>query len=163
MMRRPPRSTLFPYTTLFRSYASNNPSEGTLAKRRAGAALISYLTPPVAHAGLYRGLLDLEASLDRWRAAGPDGCRDADLAALIQAQAAAVELAPAEPPWSDAALRIERLRDALLELEYALIPHGLHVVGEPPGAEARAGMLDAAGVVEPERRARLGALLAEDH
>src|SRR3712207_7033339 len=67
MMRRPPRSTLFPYTTLFRSYASNNPSEGTLAKRRAGAALISYLTPPVAHAGLYRGLLDLKASLDRWR------------------------------------------------------------------------------------------------
>ncbi|MBV8973368.1 MAG: magnesium chelatase subunit H, partial [Sphingomonadaceae bacterium] len=49
-------------------YASNNPSEGTLAKRRAGAALISYLTPPVAHAGLYRGLADVKASLDRWRA-----------------------------------------------------------------------------------------------
>jgi magnesium chelatase subunit H len=141
-------------------YASNNPSEGTLAKRRAGAALISYLTPPIAHAGLYRGLLDLKASLDRWRA----GCRDdADLAALVQAQAAAVELAPAEPAWTDPAAEIARLRDALLELEYALIPHGLHVVGEPPGAEARAGMLDAAGVVEPERRARLDALLAEDH
>ena len=52
----------------FYLYASNNPSEGTLAKRRAGATLISYLTPPVAHAGLYRGLLDLKASLDRWRA-----------------------------------------------------------------------------------------------
>src|SRR2546427_8841557 len=25
MIRRPPRSTLFPYTTLFRSHASNNP------------------------------------------------------------------------------------------------------------------------------------------
>ena len=39
----------------FYLYASNNPSEGMLAKRRAGAALISYLTPPIAHAGLYRG------------------------------------------------------------------------------------------------------------
>jgi magnesium chelatase subunit H len=142
-------------------YASNNPSEGTLAKRRAGAALISYLTPPVAHAGLYRGLLDLKASLDRWRASEAGG--DADLAALVQAQAAAVELAPAEPAWADPAAEIVRLRGALLELEYALIPHGLHVVGEPPSAEARAGMLDAAGVTEPERRARLDALLAEDH
>lgn len=118
----------------------------------------------MAHAGLYRGLLDLKASLDRWRAEAPDGgCCDADLAALIQAQAAAVDLSPAEPAWPDAAPEIARLRDALLELEYTLIPHGLHVVGEPPTAEARAGMLDAAGVTEPERRARLDALLAEDH
>ena len=29
----------------FYLYASNNPSEGMIAKRRAGAALISYLTP----------------------------------------------------------------------------------------------------------------------
>ena len=51
-------------------YASNNPSEGTIAKRRAAATLISYLTPPVAQAGLYRGLVDLKASLERWRAPG---------------------------------------------------------------------------------------------
>ena len=56
----------------FYLYASNNPSEGMIAKRRAGAALISYLTPPVAHAGLYRGLLDPKASLDRWRGLPPD-------------------------------------------------------------------------------------------
>jgi magnesium chelatase subunit H len=69
----------------FYLYASNNPSEGMIAKRRAGAALISYLTPPVAHAGLYRGLLDLKASLDRWRALPPDadaGQREA-LMALV--------------------------------------------------------------------------------
>ncbi|MEL6209767.1 MAG: cobaltochelatase subunit CobN, partial [Pseudomonadota bacterium] len=35
-------------------YASNNPSEGAIARRRSGATLISYLTPPVAHAGLYK-------------------------------------------------------------------------------------------------------------
>jgi magnesium chelatase subunit H len=81
----------------------------------------------------------------------------------VQAQAAAVELAAAEPAWPDPAAEIARLRHALLELEYTLIPHGLHVVGEPPVAEARAAMLDAAGVTEPERRARLDALLAEDH
>ena len=149
----------------FNFYASNNPSEGMLAKRRAAATLISYLTPPVAHAGLYRGLLDLKSSLDRWRLMEPDADPEQrqSLADLLQAQAAAVNLADAEPSWTDPATEIDRLGAALIELEYTLIPHGLHVIGEPPNAEARAGMLDAAGVTEPVERARLDALLAEDH
>ena len=49
-------------------YAANNPSEGTLAKRRSGATLVSHLTPPLAKAGLYKGLLELKDSLNRWRA-----------------------------------------------------------------------------------------------
>ena len=146
-------------------YASNNPSEGSLAKRRAAATLISYLTPPVAHAGLYRGLLDLKASLDRWRNLPPDADHGqrAVLAGLIQAQASQVDLAQAEPVWADAAGEIARLGDALLELEYSLIPQGLHIIGEPPDAEARASMLDAAGITDPAKRAELDALLAVDH
>jgi magnesium chelatase subunit H len=150
----------------FYLYASNNPSEGTIAKRRAGAALISYLCPPVTHAGLYRGLLDLKASINRWRALEPgsDIEQQVALAVLIQAQAVAVELAEAEPAWSgDAEARIIALGGELLELEQTLIPYGLHVIGEPPNPVDRAAMLDAAGVTEPVRRAELDALLAEDH
>jgi magnesium chelatase subunit H len=147
-------------------YASNNPSEGMLAKRRAGAALISYLTPPVASAGLYRGLLDLKATLDRWR--GLDPGVDAEvrrgLLTLVQAQAAAVNLAAAEPAWdmAEAAARVQRLGAELLELEYTLIPHGLHVVGEVLTPAQRQETLDAAGVTDPAERARLDALLATD-
>jgi magnesium chelatase subunit H len=147
----------------FYLYASNNPSEGMIAKRRSGAALISYLTPPVAHAGLYRGLLDLKASLDRWRALPPDadvGQRDA-LRALVQAQAVTVDLAAPEPPWTD--FEMGHLSATLLELEYTLIPHGLHVVGEGLNAEQRCSMLDAAGVTDAEERRRLDGLLAVDH
>ena len=147
-------------------YASNNPSEGMIAKRRAGATLISYLTPPVAHAGLYRGLLELKASLDRWRALGPDADPEqrAALADLVQAQAATVDLAEAEPAWGEAAdAEVGKLGAALLELEYTLIPHGLHVIGSPPNAEERTSMLDAAGVTEAVERARLDGLLAHDH
>jgi magnesium chelatase subunit H len=150
----------------FYLYAANNPSEGMLAKRRAGATLISYLTPSVAKAGLYRGLVDLKSSVDRWRALAPqaDAEQRASLAALIQAQAAAVELANAEPAWTgDAANEIERLRVAVLELEYTLIPHGLHVIGLPPGAAERAELLDAAGIADPAARATLDTLLAKDH
>ena len=149
----------------FNLYASNNPSEGLIAKRRAAATLISYLTPPVASAGLYRGLLDLKASLDRWRRMEPeaDPQQRAMLAELIQAQASAVDLADAQPSWADPGDHIHRLGAALLELEYTLIPDGLHVIGEPPHAEARAAMLDAAQITEPAERARIDALLATDH
>ena len=150
----------------FYLYASNNPSEGMIAKRRAGATLVSYQTPPVSQAGLYRGLLDLKGSLDRWRGLEPeaDAAQRAELAALVQAQAAAVDLAPAEPAWGgEAEAAVASVGRALLELEYALIPHGLHVVGEPPSADARAEMLDAAGVTDPAERARLDGLLATDH
>ncbi|WP_431281996.1 magnesium chelatase subunit H [Humitalea sp. 24SJ18S-53] len=150
----------------FYLYASNNPSEGTLAKRRAGATLISYLTPPVTQAGLYRGLLELKASRDRWRALEPgtDPMARVALSGLIQAQATAVDLATDEPPWGDGAeVEIEKLGAALLELEYALIPHGLHVVGEVPDAAQRAEMLDAAGINDPARRREIDLLLGVDH
>ncbi|GLH81731.1 magnesium chelatase subunit H [Bradyrhizobium sp. SSBR45G] len=125
-------------------YASNNPSEGTIAKRRSAATLISYLTPPVAHAGLYKGLVELKASIERWRGLPPDeDAERADLATIIQAQASALDLGAAEPAWTDAARQIGQLSDAVLELEYALIPHGLHVVGEPPSPEERVEMLQA--------------------
>jgi magnesium chelatase subunit H len=147
-------------------YASNNPSEGALAKRRVGATLVSYLTPPVSSAGLYRGLIDLKATLDRWRALDPasDPDQRLALAGLVQAQAAAVELAHAEPAWGDTAeVEIVKLQRALIELEHTLIPHGLHVLGAPPSGEQRAELLDAAGITDPERRAALDKLLSEDH
>ncbi|MGH9872195.1 MAG: cobaltochelatase subunit CobN [Pyrinomonadaceae bacterium] len=41
-------------------YSVNNPSEGSIAKRRSYAELISYLTPPIESAGLYRELATLK-------------------------------------------------------------------------------------------------------
>ncbi len=138
----------------FYLYASNNPSEGAIAKRRAGATLISYLTPPVSQAGLYRGLMDLKSSVDRWRRLEPNAHDRADTALLIQNQAAELDLAVAEPLWSvdrddvkasagesEADLAIHQLHESMLELEYTLIPHGLHVVGRPPSQEERMDML----------------------
>ena len=44
----------------FYIYSVNNPSEGSIAKRRSYAELISYLTPPIENAGLYRELAQLK-------------------------------------------------------------------------------------------------------
>ena len=124
-------------------YASNNPSEGAIAKRRSGATLISYLTPPIAQAGLYKGLNELKASVERWRGLEPQSKERPELAALIQAQAAALELDTAEPAWklASAADRIHALGREVLELEYTLIPHGLHVTGRAPSEVERVDML----------------------
>ena len=132
-------------------YASNNPSEGAIAKRRSGATLVSYLTPPVAQAGLYKGLTELKTSIDRWRAMEPQAHDRADLAVLLQSQAAALDLSAAEPLWNagaggdadscNADARVMKLAEQMLELEYTLIPHGLHVAGRAPSAAERVDML----------------------
>ncbi|MDC6168916.1 magnesium chelatase subunit H [Paucibacter sp. XJ19-41] len=128
-------------------YASNNPSEGTIAKRRAAATLISYLTPPVAEAGLYKGLVELKEALERYRSLEPEaqGERDA-LALMIEDQATALKLhAPS----------MAQLSDKLLELEYTLIPYGLHVVGQAPSPAERIDLLlscaEASQGLKPER------------
>lgn len=48
-------------------YSVNNPSEGSIAKRRSYAELISYLTPPMENAGLYKGLASLKELVDAYR------------------------------------------------------------------------------------------------
>jgi magnesium chelatase subunit H len=51
----------------FYVYSVNNPSEGSIAKRRSYAELISYLTPPIESAGLYKGLAELKDQLLAYR------------------------------------------------------------------------------------------------
>jgi magnesium chelatase subunit H len=50
-------------------YSVNNPSEGSIAKRRSYAELISYLTPPIESAGLYKELASLKELLTAYRQA----------------------------------------------------------------------------------------------
>jgi magnesium chelatase subunit H len=48
-------------------YSVNNPSEGTIAKRRSYAELVSYLTPPIENAGLYKELVSMKELLTAYR------------------------------------------------------------------------------------------------
>jgi magnesium chelatase subunit H len=133
-------------------YAANNPSEATLAKRRSNAITVTHLTPPLAQSGLYKGLVDLRDTLDRWRRSEPDAPERADLEGLITEQACAVDLVGAP----------EVLWEKLLETEGALITDGLHVVGRKMSDAARADMI-ALMPNDPEARARADQLLQQDH
>jgi magnesium chelatase subunit H len=59
-------------------YSVNNPSEGTIARRRSAAELVSYLTPPLAEAGLYKDLSHMKELIGIYRE-----CRDETLKAQL--------------------------------------------------------------------------------
>jgi magnesium chelatase subunit H len=66
-------------------YSVNNPSEGTIAKRRSYAELISYLTPPIENAGLYKGLATMKDLIGAYRGSSNEGERQ-QLFAAIESQ-----------------------------------------------------------------------------
>jgi magnesium chelatase subunit H len=147
-------------TPNFYVYASNNPSEGTIAKRRSAATLLSYMTPPVSEAGLYAGLRELRQSIDRWRALALPGAdqpavedsEHAGLIELMREQALAIDL---NVSALDAATlgEVDRgvlaLLRSLEEMERTIIPCGLHVLGEPFSKEARRDVLIAMARAHP--------------
>jgi magnesium chelatase subunit H len=57
-------------------YSVNNPSEGSIAKRRSYAELISYLTPPIQSSGLYKELAGLKELVSAYRQARDEGQRE---------------------------------------------------------------------------------------
>ncbi len=122
-------------------YAANNPSEGVLAKRRSGATLISYLTPALTNSGVYKGLADLKASIERWRQAEPGSDEWTDLGELIGDQATALDL-----DGSD----ITALAAKLYEIERELIPQGLHIAGAAATREERIDMIAASASTRGE-------------
>ncbi len=144
----PPLPHLYPFIV-------NDPGEGTQAKRRAQAVIVDHLTPPLARAGSYGVMAELERLVDEYyEAAQGDVRRVAPLAAAIleQARAAGLDsdcgIAAGEAPAS--ALR--KLDGFLCELKELQIRDGLHVFGESPERGLLDGLLVA--FARPTRGAR---------
>lgn len=104
-------------------YVMANPGEGTIAKRRSAAGLVSYLTPPLADADLYGNLETLSQALDN---------QSADIPEL------------AEQCGFDSDLSPEELRAELEKVRRSPIAMGLHVLGRPMLAEQTSRSLELA-------------------
>lgn len=72
-------------------YSVNNPAEGAIAKRRSYAELISYLTPPIENAGLYKELAEMKELLNAYRRASDEAQRQ-QLFEAIEEKARALNL-----------------------------------------------------------------------
>ncbi|OUV99439.1 MAG: magnesium chelatase subunit H, partial [Betaproteobacteria bacterium TMED156] len=144
-------------TPNFYLYASNNPSEGVIAKRRSAATLVSYMTPPICEAGLYKSLHELKGLIDRY---GKDEGIDEsnheqlqkrnDLVNMIVTQTNELGIFGKES--LDLSLLannkmtndlIAKIKIRLHEYETTLIPSGLHVLGKKPLTDERLNLIKA--------------------
>ncbi|MDX6694271.1 MAG: magnesium chelatase subunit [Blastocatellia bacterium] len=92
-------------------YSVNNPSEGSIAKRRSYAELISYLTPPIENAGLYKDLAALKELLLAYRQTADERERE-QLYPSIEEMARALNLETTTKETMDAATMNTATRDA---------------------------------------------------
>ncbi|MFQ3630810.1 magnesium chelatase subunit H [Roseiflexus sp.] len=108
-------------------YSVNNPSEGTIAKRRSAATLVSYMVPPLQQAGLYKGLRRLKDSLDAYRAHPQPGMLDD-----IRVQAEQLGIGNELTGITGDEMYVAALAHELLQIEQRMIPVGLHVLDKEP-------------------------------
>ncbi len=154
----------------FYLYSVNNPSEGTIAKRRSFATLVSYLSPPLETAGLYQNLLALKDTINVYRKALGEGHSFKEAASYnvgdyaadgggslgefenaggplsgllesIQAQAQIIEIKSKISPQVDPDGYVLSLYAELVEIEQRLIPTGLHIINNPPAPATLADFL----------------------
>jgi magnesium chelatase subunit H len=114
----------------FYCYCVNNPSEGAIARRRGFATLVSYLSPPLEHAGLYKGLGKLKGMIAAYRNSPSE-----DILIEIRELASSLEL-DKELHEETGERFLARLQNELYLIEERMIPLGLHIMGEAPAPES---------------------------
>ncbi|MDE2384413.1 MAG: cobaltochelatase subunit CobN, partial [Alphaproteobacteria bacterium] len=136
-----PEVALGPMPQLY-PFIVNDPGEGTQAKRRTSAVIISHLTPPLTRAESYGPMKDLETLVDEYYlASGLDKRRLADLRARI------FELTQSAKLDQDAGLSgtsdddLQKLDAFLCDLKEAQIRDGLHILGTSPAGQQEADLL----------------------
>ena len=129
-------------------YIVDNIAEGTQAKRRGDAVMITHLTPPIVASGLYGNLTNLAETVFQYKsvenASVKEGYRnqiinisremhlDEDLEADLQ------NISANETQFSNYA---DDLEEYLYELKGQFMPYGLHTFGQPPQEEPLTGLL----------------------
>jgi len=158
-----------------------NVSEGTIAKRRSYAQLISYASPTFAPAGLYEHLSHLEdlmAEYDEQQNVSLPRCWSIlkQIVALCDEHAVPLDLSDelrhplqqGEMPDDDAALAayeaaLEQLHGDLFELKRVAIPLGLHTFGQRLRGDGLIDYLNLVARYDRPESPSLPRLLAQRH
>jgi cobaltochelatase CobN len=130
-------------------FVVNDPGEGVQAKRRAHAAIVDHLVPPMMRADTYDELAELEALLDEYaRLEVLDPSKLPGLAAriwsAIEAANLQADIGVSERPEDLGAL-VEHIDGYLCEVKDIQIKDGLHVLGCAPARDQLRGLVSAVG------------------
>ncbi len=132
----------------FYYYSVNNPSEATIAKRRGGSTLVSYMVPPLQQAGLYKGLRLLKDSIDSYRQ-NPRPELIEDIRTQAERIGVVVEACDDEQ-------YVATVSHELIQVEHRMIPMGLHILGKSPADEELIDILALAAAFTQARDGRTG-------
>lgn len=130
-------------------YTANNPSEGSLAKRRGYATLISHNVPPYGRAALYGQLEEMKSLIWEFNEilqAGGVAERSEDIRQAIEEKLITSGLnvdLNIDAKDSSAIDYVGEVSMYLKTLESRLYSSGLHVLGHAPSPEEAVGFVDA--------------------
>ncbi|HWR40454.1 MAG TPA: cobaltochelatase subunit CobN [Patescibacteria group bacterium] len=126
-------------------YNTDNPPEGTIAKRRSYAALVGHMQTVMVDAGMYGPLEELEQLLDEYLKVGQiDPARAHELEHLILDQAVTANLlADQGHRHENFAAIAEELHGTITRLKGRMHQDGLHVFGDIPQGERRLSFIQA--------------------
>ena len=126
-------------------YNSDNPPEGTIAKRRSYAVLVDHLQTVLEAGGLYEDYLELDHLLEEYeKAVRGSPARAHEILHRLVDLARKTGLEEVKPPEEDAPEEfIRRLHEALTRLRTTQVPRGMHIFGEIPRGEKQVAFMRA--------------------
>ncbi len=129
-------------------YIVDNIAEGTQAKRRGDAVMITHLTPPIVASGLYGNLTNLAEIVFEYSSVQNESVREGYKSQIINIsremhldEDLQADLQNISANESDFRQFTDDLTNYLYELKNQFMPYGLHVFGHPPEGEPLAGLV----------------------
>ncbi len=150
-------------------YNSDNPPEGTIAKRRSYATLIDHLQAVMTESGLYGDLKELETQIEEYnRTKGSDNARSHAIEHIIIELLRRTKL-DAEiklDSMLEGGYSIERIieaaHEAITRIYNTQIPAGMHIFGEIPEGNDRVEFINSILRYDSELRKVILALMGRD-
>ncbi len=126
-------------------YNSDNPPEGTIAKRRSYAVTVDHMQTVMIAAGLYGDLKELDDRISEYRRAESSSRRHALKHIIMELldRCKLKEELGIDDEKVDFEEVIERAHGKLSEIYSSYIPDGMHIFGEIPSGERRMEMIGA--------------------
>jgi cobaltochelatase CobN len=129
-------------------YIVDNIAEGTQAKRRGDAVMITHLTPPIVASGLYGNLTNLAETVYQYKSVDNASVKEVYRREILNVtgemhldEDLEVDLLNISANETDFNRFADKLEAYLYGLKSQYMPYGLHVFGQPPEGEPLAGLI----------------------
>ncbi|MCQ1535800.1 cobaltochelatase subunit CobN [Methanosarcina sp. KYL-1] len=128
----------------FYIYNSDNPPEGSAAKRRSLACLVDHMQTVMQGGGLYAGLEELDGLLGEYEQARHDPGRSHALKHLVRDKIEEINLGPElsvgpETPFEEL---VRKAHEALSKLRNTQVQGGMHIFGNRPEGRQKAEFIN---------------------